>query len=110
MGMFHVLCDNKPALPVNLSVYEYKNTTPPIKNHHASCEATFYVTPFKMCQKWFVISPETPEELTPSDNSNSISDMSQNEKITSPIYRTGKYYVIVGNTAMMTETMRSSVL
>lgn len=104
--MFHGLCDNKPALSINPSSYEYNATILPIKNHHASCEATVYITPFKNCQKWSVISPETPEDFTPSDNSNSILDMSQNEKITSPIYRLGKYYVIVGNTAMRTETIK----
>lgn len=81
--LLHGLCDNKLVLPIPINssgCYACNSTTPPTKNHHASCEATIYMTPFKNCQKWSVISPDTPEEFTPSDKSNSISDMSHNEK------------------------------
>lgn len=93
-----MICDNKIATLITPKTYRYKGTSPPIKNHIANYEVTFYITPFKSCQKW-----------SRTDNFKKFPGILQNNKNLSAVARSGIFYVIVGNTATMTQAMKDYI-
>lgn len=66
-------------------------------------------TPFNSFQKWSINSKYTSSKPKSAENSNKLLDFVYKDENPSAIYRSGKYYIVVGNFITMTQAVKDHI-